>query len=91
MSDCLMEGCDRPSRARGYCDTHYRQVKYGYSGENGRPSMDGTVWKVRIRNTRGSQPYYFSDREQAFARANAAMHAGTLMFFAEYELKERFV
>ncbi len=28
---CTMEGCDRPHKARGYCQTHYMQFKRGIS------------------------------------------------------------
>jgi hypothetical protein len=26
---CTMDGCDRPHKARGYCQTHYMQLKRG--------------------------------------------------------------
>ena len=34
QSTCSVEGCDRPHRARGFCDTHYREAR-----RNGLPTL----------------------------------------------------
>jgi hypothetical protein len=70
------------------CDTHYRRVLHDPSN-GGRPPTDrGYVYKVRVRNERGSQPYYYSIEEKALTMVAQARAAGTLEFFARYRFEE---
>jgi hypothetical protein len=53
---CAVEGCDRPSRARGLCQTHYKHVrKYGKARPINpkRQGRDGTVRYAGLSLTRG--------------------------------------
>jgi hypothetical protein len=88
---CGWENCDRPTRARGFCDTHYRRVRRIESGvdKGGSVPKDGAVYKIRVWRPTGAQPYYYSDFDKALIRVAEARADGTLLYFAKYILEER--
>lgn len=85
---CKIEGCPDNARARGLCDTHYRQVLRREQGVGGIEPMDGVVYKVRVRMATGSQPYYYSKPEMAYAKAREARADGALIFFGMYKIEK---
>jgi hypothetical protein len=83
---CAWAGCDKPARAKGFCDTHYRHLLRRAHGVGGIEPMDETVYKLRIRVAgRGTQPIYYSNPEAAYARADIERKRGTLLFFGRYD------
>lgn len=82
---CGVGGCDKDSRANGYCDRHYRAVRRIEQGIGGITPVDGEVYKLRIRlDSGGIQPIYFSIRRLAYARAAREKRRGRLLYFARY-------
>ena len=87
---CAHPGCTLPARARGYCDTHYRQHLRARRGPGGTDPLDGRIYKLRIRLPDGAtQPLYFSQPDVAHARAEKEEARGALIYFASYTLEER--
>lgn len=87
---CSTEGCDRKSRAKGMCDTCYRRAAYRErTGSTGIEPLDDTIYKVRVMEPQGSQPYYYSKPEMAYAKAAEARKDGLLLFFGEYKIQRR--
>lgn len=81
---CSRPGCEKPSRARGLCDTDYRREQRRERGVGGIEPMDGAVYKIRVRAPHGTQPYYYSNRAMAYAAARDAQSKGVLLYFTKY-------
>lgn len=82
-------GCNKPTRARKLCDTHYRTLMRRERGVGGIEPKDDYVYKVRVKTPYGSQPHYYSQIEKAMERVAQARKDGTLLYFAEYRFNKR--
>lgn len=54
----------------------------------GRPSEDRVVFKIRVKDERGSKSVYRTSEEVAFEFAQKCKNEGKLLFFARYECTE---
>lgn len=84
MKPCAYVGCKAPSRARGFCENHYRRLLRRERGVGGVEPLDQYVYKVRVRTPHGSQPFYYSDVDKAMGKAAEARADNALLYFAEY-------
>ena len=54
----------------------------------GRPSEDDVVFKIRVKDDRGSKSVYRTSEDVAFDFAQKCRNEGKLLYFARYERTE---
>lgn len=89
---CARKNCSRPSRARGYCENHYREALRREHGVGGIEPKDSCVYKIRVRLASGYvQPLYYSNEKIAKAKADLEASRGRLLYFARYDFAEEMI